>query len=854
MNRPLLTALAILAALAALLAVVFLVPPQTSEREAIEDPAALATGGERPPIPPGPVEAPGRTVRQPVAPERVRARIPSEGTVVCALSYGCSVSGRAVDAQGEPVKLTTVALLGWGGSHALPEGARWAGDPILEDFARTNASGAFRFEDLPPNLRYRATILLRGTPPATSEVVTPGPGESAVLGDLVVGRGGAVSGTVLDTRGLPVNLAFVAAVPLPPTGAVSEILPFFEMEGGARTDAQGSFEVRGLPAGRLLVAAQGLDLGTAQAEITLGPDGRVGGLLLRLVEGDWIEGTISGGAWEEEIEGAVVRAEPLGDGPRFLVEADDFGEFEIEGVPAGIVYLLTIEAPGFAPATVARAMAGDDEIEVRLQPRPWIRGEITEDDGSWMPHARFGVFPVDQIPSLRVIGTDGLAHRANEDGEFAVPVDGPGAYRIVAVAPGFTPTRSEVIQVPSTGVEEVEIVLWKGAAIEGTVTGGNRLLPAEVALYEPAASGATERDASGARVPSKGSLVAVARADGRGRFLFSLAPEGRYFLEARLEGFAPARSEPFEVGRGAASRIVQDLALARPAQVVGRIEGAASSPADLRVVALGPDGEVRSAAPDESGAFRMGNLPPGRHLLLLLPAERPLAEIAWLEESAARRTAIATSEVRLAEGETAETVLTAGASGGRTLRGIVRRNGLPAAGFSVACVPESEVESPAASASAATALTDAEGTFSVEGVAPGAYVLLVRTPPSRKGGHLLLGRFPHVVGTEEGEPLQLGVLSGRLRGRVVDPAGDGLKRVRLLLAPDDSLPVDPLLASARWDADTGPEGAFDAGEAPPGAYRITVRVAGFIWHERILSLEPGAESIGEIRLERERDG
>ncbi|HKB16322.1 MAG TPA: hypothetical protein VKF62_09655, partial [Planctomycetota bacterium] len=51
-----------------------------------------------------------------------------------------------------------------------------------------------------------------------------------------------------------------------------------------------------------------------------------------------------------------------------------------------------------------------------------------------------------------------------------------------------------------------------------------------------------------------------------------------------------------------------------------------------------------------------------------------------------------------------------------------------------------------------------------------------------------------------------------------------------------------------WVAKAGPDGAFDGGEAPVGAYRLTAEVPDASPVTTSVNLDPYADSVGEIRL------
>ncbi|HKB16152.1 MAG TPA: carboxypeptidase-like regulatory domain-containing protein, partial [Planctomycetota bacterium] len=348
----------------------------------------------------------------------------------------------------------------------------------------------------------------------------PGPGETADVGEITIGPGGRASGRVLDPHERPIRGATVTAVPLPAEGKLEELLPFTDSEAGAAAGPDGSFLLQDVHPGRVALVAEAYGFSRSVLEMQIAPGGESTGLVLRLSDGGSIAGTIEDGAGEE-IEGAVVRAEPLGTGPSFYVEADDFGEFEIAGVPQDVPYRLTIRAPGFAPAT-ADARAGDEEVEVKVEVRPSVQGEVVEANGDEVGYALVSLVPDEpgwRLP-VREAGTGAPRTLALDDGTFTIEAPSAGHYRVVAVAPGLAPGASEPFVVTDDKVDGIRVTLHPGTEVRGVVRGGRRLLPAEVSLLLPPRPGETAPDARGALVPSKGTLLSRTTADRQGRFAF----------------------------------------------------------------------------------------------------------------------------------------------------------------------------------------------------------------------------------------------------------------------------------------------------------------------------------------------
>jgi hypothetical protein len=753
-----------------------------------------------------------------------------------------------IDASGTPIKKAGVWLAGWRGTAPTEAAARWEGQTPIEHVAKTTEGGEFLFESLPPDFRYEVRAHVGGSGPQRAGPVTPGPGETADVGDLAIGPGGRASGRVLDTLDRPIAGATVGALPVPREGKLEEVLPFADAESaGVAAGSDGAFLLSDVPSGRVALTADAYGFARAVQEIRVTAGGESGGLVIRLSPGGTISGKIEDPSGEE-VEGALVRAEPRGSGPSFLVEADDFGEFEIDGVPENVAYRLTVEAPGSGRAT-AEAQAGDEEVEIRASARPSVLGEVVGAEGEEVEYALVALVPdetVWRLPIREAVGGFFRAY-ARDDGTFSIDVPSPGRYRVIAVAPGLTLGASPPFAVTDARVEGIRVSLHPGTEVRGVVRGGGRLLAAEVCLLQPPRPGETAPDGRGGAIPSPGNLLARATADRQGRFAFSLVPPGTYLLETTADGFAPARTPPFEIRAGQPpSETTIDLG--RTGSIRGTVKGEAATLAEVKIVSFPPSGSPLEALPDVAGGFVIGEAPPGRHEVLLFPRTRPSAEFRWIDAATAAKQALAHASVDVPEGGKAEVALDPGRSAAAVVRGIVRRNGGPGSGLVVNLQPTENSPIPIGP----KVSTDAEGRFSFEGVRPGPANLVVYAAPWGSGGtSARLGSLRLEVRGDQPNEVEIPLRTGRIRGRVLREDGTPAGGARVTIAPDAERGGSADLG--RWVLDAAADGAFDGGEAPTGSYVLT---AELLSPERQvvgsatapIDLDPFADSVGEVRL------
>ena len=204
----------------------------------------------------------------------VRIVLPADG----------ALRGRVVFAGGEPARVFTVSLGGWG-----------------VDFPIASDDGRFEIGDLPPDDDVRVVIRGPGFAEKVIGEVSIEPGGTRDLGAVEVRRGRSISGRVIDSRGQPVAGATVLAGAIlwgtgskasAPTGAGGP--PGVDLTRSATTDDRGHFTIAGVgPGKRHLVAEH--DSGRS-APLTLpATAGSASGIELALVAFGSLQGKVTTG-------------------------------------------------------------------------------------------------------------------------------------------------------------------------------------------------------------------------------------------------------------------------------------------------------------------------------------------------------------------------------------------------------------------------------------------------------------------------------------------------------------------------------------------------------------------------------
>lgn len=441
-------------------------------------------------------------------------------------------------------------------------------------------------------------------------------------------------------------------------------------------------------------------------------------------------------------------------------------------------------APAPTPAVERVAAPDDGLLEVRVT-----------SGGAPLPGAEVALY-------LEVPGLPGAAYgwqraatgRTGADGVARVPA-WPGPYLAAVRAPGLAPAHVEVVRPEGQEVTPLEVALAPPATLAGKVLGPDGRPAAArisvVPLLADAGRAPVEETASAGAGPD-GSF----RVEGLGPGTFALRAEAPGLHAVLLARVAMPRARPLE------------LRLERLAAVRGEVLASDGRPAAGAVVRALSSHHAVEAVAGADGRFAL-EVPAGAHHVVTalgdeaaaLPGPTTLAPGGALDGVALRLGPAAALE---------------GA--------VVRRDGAPVPGAAVA------VRRHGAGVVSERAAADADGRFRIEGLAPGAWDVLVSAaglgPGRAEGVTLAPGqRFPLRV------PLA-GL--GAVEGRVTDPRGEPLAnaRVRVVSRGDGLAGVVPREARTDFDGRYRLAG-LEAGRAELVAHELasalgasrTVRVA-----------------------------
>ncbi len=405
------------------------------------------------------------------------------------------------------------------GATSAPEADPWV----------TRADGTFRATPASPG-RIRAIVRHPQYVVGVSDVVVLVPGGEAHV-DVVMHEGGVLEGRVLDAHDRPVEGARVDVSATRGT-----------LERTTRTAGDGSFAFVALPDAVTLTAA-GTDADT--------PDAR---MAIAIPEGGRREVTVVLPEPRDALPVKVVdeRGQPLDAAqvsassvsPDVLLRTTTFtdahGDASLKRA-RGVPLRVEVRAPSHAPRVVT-ADGTEESLRIELVRAESATGEVVADRGG------------DAIAAATVtLYTDLGVRRARTDahGAFALSELAAGNAQMSVRATGFAPVR-RTIAIPENGgrqafaIPRVELVAE--ATLEGEVVDANG---------NPVAGARVARDAVPTWLPVGSNPPALAITDAHGRFSLRELPEGTVTIEAYSAGLGRARVAGVKIVAGRATENVR---------------------------------------------------------------------------------------------------------------------------------------------------------------------------------------------------------------------------------------------------------------------------------------------------------
>ena len=722
-----------------------------------------------------------------------------------------SFSGRVVDEQGRPiegVEISAMAMVDWATSwdatrNVLPSDWR----------SSTNAEGNFLLPEVP---RDRLRFLLEFQHPdfATFELFNQpaNPGRTRELGELLMDVGFSLSGTVVDPNGNPVSHAEVVPYRDDGQGGFNpRAVNKRPLLAAVFTDDKGEFTFQTLPTQPVRCQARAASFFEAWSHSANGESGEHReGLEIQLLTATTAFGIVMDAAGHP-IDGAQIEirdsrwVEGVTEAPFVTtVESESNGQFQVV-LPEGTRRTnLTVGADGFyVEALRLDETAIGAPIEVTLTPIPALTGVVVDEAGAAVAGATVVLLQSrNEMPDPRNTPAN-ASTTSDEAGAFQLVPNlksaWGGRFNVYAWDEDHALGQSELLRIRESSkanTTALRIVLQRGFSASGRVLQPDgALLPGARVQLRKLRMPRSNRLPNANESQRGGDIVQRTVAAADGTFLFTNLPSGDYRLEAFHAGFSPIDSDEFGL---VDVDYAQDLRLVEACGIAGEVIGDIGVFRQLRVSATSPGLDRLEVFVDGNGRFEFLEMMPARWSFTLTDASdlagnpsftfgnsEPLARADGIEVTAGVITPLA---------------LGLDISGLGRVIGIVRVNGEVQANYAVYVVPQLSVGSDQGGVGRRSIMrqmrsvsTDFQGRFSIAGLQPNTYWILVEQP----------GGWPDLKfesGNSAPEAMQRGILNvrdarvveyafdvflGGLEVSVANPKGSYATTIRLVPVPLD---------------------------------------------------------------------
>lgn len=728
------------------------------------------------------------------------------------LEEGAAIKVRLTDRDGVPVRSVEIELEDTDRKNS--RGPRFGGGRRVDsDEIESAGDGRLVARPLPTG-----TFTVRMAPEDFAEIerenVKLRAGETVDLGSITVEEGRSISGTITDAAGSPV--------------AAAEIRGIWMEEGSPRTRRaksreDGRYRLAGLGSGPLLrftVTAKGFAEATRDnaqpgEAIDLVLE-RTGSIVGRVVHSD---GTVPPAfrvrahPESSEAQNPFMRFMALRLGDEQEAFSDPSGNFRLDGIGGGTYTVEATSARKVPGKRTGIKVAGEQVVDagtITLEDGATVRGRVlaAKDDA---PVAGASVRV--EVPQTFGFSIRGLQRAeggtlSGLDGGFVLEGIGTGAYNVSVDHPEYSPATARVEVAPGSDPPEITVKLSRGGTLTGTV-----------------------RDVE--RQPVVGATIVVSQGMfGSGDMrTIATGADGKYTADKLAPGSYSAMRAPGDGGRvriaGLGMRTVSiregettvlDFDDAPKISLTGRVLRGEQPVASSTLVFTPPGdmaGEMKTAETDAEGKYRVGLEKGGEYRVIVTDrnargSSRSVATITVPE------TPQAVVDVLLAPRQIAGTVTSS--------------DDRPVGGAIVTATRDGSADTDMASR--LVAQTDANGSYSLDGVSAGTYRVSASAPGYKFASvHPL--RVPEEGGVVRADlRLEKGLL---LRGRVVDTQGRGIPGALVFVLPSGALPT-----LATMPAQTDVNGTFSLTAPSESAVDVVV-VAGGWAPARVQGVVPSAD-------------
>lgn len=506
--------------------------------------------------------------------------------VVITLPRGVAITGRVIDSKGKPIAGVAIAASESRGNGGGPGGVRrMIINNIMrgneDDVVRTGADGTFslRVKEGTYDVGFSRQGYAGKTMRAQQVSASSKPLE------VTLEPGVEISGRV--TRGgTPVE--GVQVIPI----MSEQITP-------VQTAPDGTFRIVDLTPGEMMIAfskreefiqqTRAVTAPATDVNVELPPGGRVTGRVVDKSSHAPVK-VFEAGVSQSRNGGGMVMMMP----PTMQSFTSDDGTFTLENVPAGPLTVV-VSAPNYVqgrvPNLTVEAGKTTENVEVALETGVRVTGHVTGPDGA---PAGGATVRIDSMAGGRMMRGGGMNDPytvADPNGEYTLENVEPGEKTIVFSRTGLIATSKTVTL--SGDHAQVDAQLSAGVHTTGIVVneGGTPVADAQVR-------------ASSAADPNFGRS---ARTDANGAFSFDGLAQGHYEFMAAKDGYADAIVRDVDVATAGMVR----LTLKSGGTIVGHVSGLNETELQNATVTVNSPNGNASAPVDSTGAYRIEGAPLG---------------------------------------------------------------------------------------------------------------------------------------------------------------------------------------------------------------------------------------------------
>lgn len=682
-------------------------------------------------------------------------------------------------------------------------------------------------------------------PMSQAKRVLPRPGQPAHDIDFEVLRGGTIEGRVSDSAGTALHKVVVTASP---TSFLDDIL------GGSgdalaelgshvvQTDKKGEFKLIGIPLGReYVIVANSDDHAAGQSDgVSLTREQRSRRVEITLSNGATIRGTVRTPEGRPAAD-VTVLASPDYTGiiagnitqaiasTALNTQTDAEGRFVLDHVPVGTFSIRAGDVNSFSAlggGGVELEVTGEEEINgVELvlvgatdsEDGPRIVGIVVDDTGTGIEDVRLETSVV-SIDFTKMEST-----RTDAEGKFEIRGFDGRSVTIEATKQGYV---RQVISV-SSDPDAIRIVMPRPASVSGIVRtpdGSAPGVPFQVSWNELDDQETMDNLDVQGFLPTLSDNTKWIDGKAGGEFALPAVPSTRVEIIARASGFADGSTGEMFLAPGQEVTGVE-IYLTAGATVTGRVmvqEGGVAAHAGIAMNESGGDeaaeayaailpglsGGGESESADVNGVYRIHPVNAGKYKIV--------ASLSGYAPSAPTTISVGGGEVV----QVPDIVLVRGG----TIQGTVTRLGEPRSGMMVQIVGSGPMRMDT---------TGADGTYSLDSLAPGEYMVAVTDMSGMLTGGGMSYKSTNVdIGDGEIETVDFDFGHGfTVRGKITNfsPGAAMMATLRIPGGPGpedyDPLDMQAAIAAGKFQRGVGmiqPDGTFMMSDIEPGEYILEV--------------------------------